>query len=124
MVNDTILILSGLPGGSVVEYLLANKRRWFNPWLGRSPGEGNGSPLQDSYLGKPMDRGAWWAESMGSQTVRHDLVTEQQLNPIKSEKKIYLHLNNKTFLKNTDIKSTNSNVPSCACVRAKSLGHA
>ena len=33
MVNDTILILSGLPGGSVVEYLLANKRRWFNPWL-------------------------------------------------------------------------------------------
>ena len=71
-----------------------------------------------------MDRGAWWAESMGSQTVRHDLVTEQQLNPIKSEKKIYLHLNNKTFLKNTDIKSTNSNVPSCACVRAKSLGHA
>ena len=24
------------------------------------PGEGNGSPLQYSCLGKPMDRGAWW----------------------------------------------------------------
>ena len=25
----------------------------------RSPGEGNGSPLQYSYLENPMDRGAW-----------------------------------------------------------------
>ena len=31
------------------------------PGSGRSPGEGNGSPLQDSCLGNPMDRGAWWA---------------------------------------------------------------
>ena len=28
---------------------------------GRSPGEGNGHPLQYSCLGDPMDRGAWWA---------------------------------------------------------------
>ena len=27
----------------------------------RSPGEGNGSPLQYSCLENPMDRGAWWA---------------------------------------------------------------
>ena len=27
---------------------------------GRSPGEGNGSPLQCSCLENPMDRGAWW----------------------------------------------------------------
>ena len=27
---------------------------------GRSPGEGNGNPLQYSYLENPMDRGAWW----------------------------------------------------------------
>ena len=26
---------------------------------GRSPGEGNGNPLQCSYLRNPMDRGAW-----------------------------------------------------------------
>ena len=29
------------------------------PESGRSPGEGNGNPLQDSCLGNPMDRGAW-----------------------------------------------------------------
>ena len=29
--------------------------------LGRSPGGGNGNPLQYSCLENPMDRGAWWA---------------------------------------------------------------
>ena len=31
------------------------------PGLGRSPGEGNGNPLQYSCLGNPMDRRAWRA---------------------------------------------------------------
>ena len=31
------------------------------PGWGRSPGGGNGSPLQSSCLENPMDRGAWWA---------------------------------------------------------------
>ena len=31
------------------------------PESGRSPGEGNGNPLQYSYLENLMDRGAWWA---------------------------------------------------------------
>ena len=31
------------------------------PGLGRSPGEGNGTPLQYSCLENPMDGGAWWA---------------------------------------------------------------
>ena len=30
------------------------------PGSRRSPGEGNGNPLQDSCLGNLMDRGAWW----------------------------------------------------------------
>ena len=47
-------------------------------WLGRSPGEGNGNPLQYSCLGNPMDRGAWRATVHGLQRVRHDLVTKQQ----------------------------------------------
>ena len=34
---------------------------------GRSPGEGNSNPLQYSFLGNPMDRGAWRLQSMGSQ---------------------------------------------------------
>ena len=32
---------------------------------GRSPGEGNGNPLQYCCLGNPMDRGAWWAPVHG-----------------------------------------------------------
>ena len=35
------------------------------PGLGRSPGEGIGYPLQNSYLGNPMDRGAWRAPVLG-----------------------------------------------------------
>ena len=35
------------------------------PELGRSPGEGNGNPLQYSCLQNPMDRGAWWATAQG-----------------------------------------------------------
>ena len=31
------------------------------PGLGRSPGGGNGNPLQYSCLRNPMDRGAWQA---------------------------------------------------------------
>ena len=35
------------------------------PGSGRSPGEGNGNPLQYSYLENPMDRGAWRATVHG-----------------------------------------------------------
>ena len=35
------------------------------PGLGRSPGEGNGNPLQYSCLKSPVDRGAWWATVRG-----------------------------------------------------------
>ena len=31
------------------------------PGLGRCPGEGNGYPLQYSFLANSVDRGAWWA---------------------------------------------------------------
>ena len=33
--------------------------------LGRSPGEGNGNPLQYSCLENPMVRGAWWVTVYG-----------------------------------------------------------
>ena len=35
------------------------------PGSGRSPGEGNGNPLQYSCLENPMDRRAWWAMGYG-----------------------------------------------------------
>ena len=45
----------GLPGVSVVKNLLANsgdtKDAGSSPGSGRTPGEGNGNPLQDSSLG-------------------------------------------------------------------------
>ena len=39
---------------------LAGDLSWI-PGSGRSPGEGNGNPLQYSCLNNTMDRGAWWA---------------------------------------------------------------
>ena len=35
------------------------------PGSGRSPGGGNGNPLQYSCLGNPMDRGTWWVTVHG-----------------------------------------------------------
>ena len=35
------------------------------PGSGRSPGAGNGNPLQNSCWENPMDRGAWWATVHG-----------------------------------------------------------
>ena len=48
------------------------------PGLGRSPGEGNGNPLQYSYLRNPMDRGAWQATVHGVTRVVHASATKQQ----------------------------------------------
>ena len=52
----------GFPGGSDGKESAQNAGDLgLIPELGRSPGEGNGYPFQYSYLGNPMDRGAWWA---------------------------------------------------------------
>ena len=57
------------PGGAVVESQPVNAGNARDsgsiPGLGRSPGEGNGNPLQYSCLENPMDRGAWWAALHG-----------------------------------------------------------
>ena len=45
------------------------------PGSGRSPGEGNGNPLQYSCLEIPMDRGAWQATIHKLARVGHDLGT-------------------------------------------------
>ena len=49
------------------------------PGLGRSPGVGNGNPLQYSYLGNPMRKSqteeSGGLQSMGSQSVRHNRVS-------------------------------------------------
>ena len=55
----------GFLGGSVVKNLPASVADAGDVGLirglERSPGGGNGNPLQYSCLGNPMYRGAWWA---------------------------------------------------------------
>ena len=67
----------GFPGGSGVKNLPTNAGdadAILSPGSGRSPGEGNGNPVQYSWnIGKfenPMDRGAWRTTVMGSQKSR------------------------------------------------------
>ena len=58
------LLCQGFPGGTMVKNWPANAGNARDmgsiPGLGRSPGEGNGNPLQYSCLENPMDVGAWW----------------------------------------------------------------
>ncbi|XP_055433170.1 uncharacterized protein LOC129649598 [Bubalus kerabau] len=66
----------GFPGGTVAKSSAASARDMRDmgsvPGLGRSARGGNGSPLQYSCLGNPMDRGAWRLQSVESRRVRHD----------------------------------------------------
>ena len=51
----------GFAGGSEVKASACNAGDPGSiPGSGRSPGEGNGNPLQYFCLGNPMDAGAWW----------------------------------------------------------------
>ena len=60
-----LILLKGLPGGSSGKEHACQRGDVRDagsiPGLGRSPGEGNGNPLQYSCLKNPMGRGAWWA---------------------------------------------------------------
>ena len=64
-----IVTCGGFPGGVVVKNLPASagdpRDTDSVPGSGRSPGEGNGNPLQYSSPGNPMDRGAWQATVHG-----------------------------------------------------------
>ena len=59
-------LVKGFPGGSEVKTSACNMGDLGSiPGSGRSPGEGNGNPLQYSCPENPMDRGAWWATVHG-----------------------------------------------------------
>ena len=73
------MVCMGFPSGSVVKNPPANTGDTGSiPGSGRSPGEGNGNPLQYSCLGNPngqrslVDYSLW-----GSKGVRHDLAMKQ-----------------------------------------------
>ena len=59
----TACLVSGGSDGKVSVYNAGDLGS--SPGLGRSPGEGNGNPLQHSCLENPMDRGTWWAKVHG-----------------------------------------------------------
>ena len=59
----------GFPGGSDGKESACHAGSLDSiPGLGRSPGEGNGNPLQYSCLENPMDKGALWATVTQSRT--------------------------------------------------------
>ena len=79
VVNKTAMD-GGFPGSSNSKASAYNEGDLgLIPGSERSPGEGNGNPLQYSCLENPMDGGAWRLQSMGLQRVRHDWATSLHL---------------------------------------------
>ena len=61
-----VIAKEGFPGGSDGKESACNVGDpSSNPGLGRSPGEGNGNPLQYSCLENPKDKEAWQATVHG-----------------------------------------------------------
>ena len=77
--NHYLHTIRCFPGGSNSKEFACNAEdTCFIPGSGSYPREGNSNPFQYSCLGNPMDRGAWWLQSMGLQRVRRDLTTKEQ----------------------------------------------
>ena len=79
------LMKVGFPGGSVVKNLLSLQEMWIQSLgLGRSPGEGNGNPLQYSCLENPIDySGLVGYSPWGCKRIWHDLAIKQQKNKMQ-----------------------------------------
>ena len=106
-----VLFTIGFPGGAAVKNPPAKAGDAENTGSvlgsGRSFGEGNGNPLQDSCIKNPMDRGAWWAVVHGV-TIELDII--EQLNNNKPHMLIAWYLTGKInklffkFLKNSALQ--------------------
>ena len=87
VILSTFTIKKGFPGGSEVKASACNAGDvGLIPGSGRSPGEGNGNPLQYSCLENPMDGGAWWA------TVHRVAKSQTRLNDFTYHKIKYLEI--------------------------------
>jgi len=63
------------------------RERWgLDPGSGRSPGEGNGNPLQYSSPGNPMHSTGWWAVVHGVSKSSAWLSTHTHLLPLQRER--------------------------------------
>ena len=92
-------ILWGFPGGLVGKNPPANAGDTGDAsWIresGRSPGEGNGSPLQYFRLENPMDRGAW--QAIVHRVVKSQTQLLEEGEPLlwsKSRSNTWIHLSN------------------------------
>ena len=76
-VVSSLYILREFPNSSVGKETVCSAGDLGSiPGSGRSPGKGNGNPLQYSCLENPMDRGAWQATVHGVARVGHNLATK------------------------------------------------
>ena len=74
-----VILILGFPLSSVGKESAYNAGELGSiPGLGRSPGEGNGNPLQYSCLENPMERGAWKATVHGVTRVGHNLANKER----------------------------------------------
>ena len=72
--RDCILVFKVFPGGAEVKGSACSVGDLgLIPGSGRSPGDGNGNPLQYSCLENPMDGGAWWATVHGVSNIQTQL---------------------------------------------------
>ena len=86
------MVIKNLPASA------GDKRRWFDPWVRKIPGGGNGKPLLYPCLENPMDRGDWQA------TVHRVAKSQTQLSTHKHTKfEVRLYLTYSSFLILTDI---------------------
>ena len=102
--NRSCSIARGFPGGSEVKASACNAGDLGSiPGSGRSPGEGNGNPLQYSCLGNPMDREAWWPTVHGvakSWTLLSDF-THSPTHSLTQQPELILNLLIKGISQNT-----------------------
>ena len=72
------------------------------PGSGRSPGEGNGNPLQCSSLGNPMDGGAWWPTVHG--VAKSQTRLSEYYSDLKDRQRQYKKTITQYFWTNIDAK--------------------
>ena len=88
--NESIIVKGGFPGLVVKDPPANAGAAGLIPGSGRSPGEGNGNPLQYSCLKDPLDRDAWWATVPGISRVGHNLTTKQQVLEVGLERRAFV----------------------------------
>ena len=74
-INVPIFTLAYPKSSQVVQWWrihLPSRKHRFNPWVRKIAWRREWNPFHYSCLENPMDRGAWWLQSMGSQRVGHD----------------------------------------------------